>query len=135
MNQEEMKQMEINNEIEKNGNFYLLYEDKNENEYSSDLIEQIEKFSCGQEKTTDIGSQWKKLKNKNSLKLNNVKLVNLLLNNLVKHIKINILFVLNQLYFIYLNDCLHPIFPILIRLSHNKEFPSLAINMKPNLFL
>ena len=58
MNQEEMRQMEINNEIEKSGNFYLLYEDKNENEYSSDLIEQIEKFSCGQEKTTDIGSQY-----------------------------------------------------------------------------
>ena len=87
MNQEEMRQMEINNEIEKSGNFYLLYEDKNENEYSSDLIEQIEKFSCGQEKTTDIGSQWKKLKNKSSLKLNNVKLINLLLNNLVNHIK------------------------------------------------
>jgi hypothetical protein len=62
-------------------------------------------------------------------------LINLLLNNLVKHIKINILFVLNQLYFIYLNDCLHPILPILIRLSHKKEFPRLTINMKPNLFL
>ena len=47
----------MNNEIEKNENYFFLYEEKNKKEYCSDLIEEIEKFSCVQQKTTDIGSQ------------------------------------------------------------------------------
>jgi len=91
MSQEEMMQMEINNEIEKNGNYFFLYEERNENEYRRDLIDEIEKITCVQQKSTDIGSQWKRLNNKCSLNLSNIKYISLLLNNLVKHIK-NILF-------------------------------------------
>ena len=75
-----MNQEEINAEVEEKGNFFLLWEENNANEKCCDFIERFENFCIAQENAVD--SRWKRLKNKSILYLNNIKFINILINNI-----------------------------------------------------
>ena len=80
MDKEKKIQMQINDEIEEKGNFFILWEEINENQNLSDTFDKFEELFIVQEKTT--ASQWKRLKNKISLNLNNIYFINYLISGL-----------------------------------------------------
>lgn len=52
MDPEKKMQMQINDEIEEKGNFFLLWEEINENQNLSDTFDKFEELFIVQEKTT-----------------------------------------------------------------------------------